>query len=49
QQFDTIAGLIAHELGHVPKRGESYAKAGLIFTALHTVSGTVKWLKVTRV
>ena len=49
QRFDTIGGLIAHELGHVPKRGESYRKAGLLFTALHTVSGTVKWLKVTRV
>jgi magnesium and cobalt transporter len=49
QRFDTIAGLIAHELGHVPKRGDGYAKAGLVFTALHTVSGTVKWLKVTRV
>ena len=49
QRFDTIAGLIAHELGHVPKRGEFYEKAGLRFTALHTVSGTVKWLKVTRI
>jgi magnesium and cobalt transporter len=49
QRFDTIAGLIAHELGHVPKRGEGYEKAGLRFTALHTVSGTVKWLKVTRI
>lgn len=48
QHFDTIAGLIAHELGHVPKRGESYEKAGLLFTALHTVSGTVKWLKVSK-
>ena len=49
QRFDTIAGLIAHELGHVPKRGEGYEKSGLRFTALHTVSGTVKWLKVTRI
>jgi magnesium and cobalt transporter len=49
QRFDTIGGLIAHELGHVPKRGEGYEKSGLRFTALHTVSGTVKWLKVTRI
>lgn len=49
QRFDTIGGLIAHELGHVPKRGEAYEKAGLLFTALHTVSGTVKWLKVSKI
>lgn len=28
QRFDTIAGLIAHELGHVPKRGGVMKKRG---------------------
>ena len=44
--FDTIGGLIAHEMGHVPKRGESTALGGLNFTVLHTKGGAVKWFKV---
>lgn len=44
--FDTIGGLIAHEMGHVPKRGERYTLCGLDFTALHTKGGAVKWFKV---
>jgi magnesium and cobalt transporter len=45
-QFDTIGGLIAHEMGHVPKRGESMVLNGLSFTVLHTKGGAVKWFKV---
>ncbi len=44
--FDTIGGLIAHEMGHVPRRGERYAFGGLDFLALHTKGGAVKWFKV---
>ena len=44
--FETIGGLIAHEMGHVPKRGEHYALAGLQFTVLHTKGGAVRWFKV---
>ena len=44
--FDTIGGLIAHEMGHVPKRGEHYTLAGLQFVVLHTRGGAVKWFKV---
>ncbi len=43
---DTIGGLVAHEMGHVPKRGEHFAIAGLKFTVLHTKGGAVKWFKV---
>lgn len=45
-QFDTIGGLIAHEMGHVPKRGERYKLGGLDFLVLHTKGGAVKWFKV---
>jgi magnesium and cobalt transporter len=45
-EFDTIGGLIAHEMGHVPKRGEHYTLAGLNFVVLHTKGGAVKWFKV---
>jgi magnesium and cobalt transporter len=45
-QFDTIGGLVAHEMGHVPKRGESTVLNGLSFTVLHTKGGAVKWFKV---
>jgi magnesium and cobalt transporter len=44
--FDTIGGLIAHEIGHVPKRGEQTDLAGLRFVVLHTKGGAVRWFKV---
>ena len=44
--FDTIGGLIAHEMGHVPKRGEHFQLAGLSFMVLHTKGGAVRWFKV---
>ena len=44
--FETIGGLIAHEMGHVPKRGEHHVMAGLDFAVLHTKGGAVKWFKV---
>jgi magnesium and cobalt transporter len=44
--FDTLGGLIAHEMGHVPHRGESFELAGLRFVVLHTRAGAVRWFKV---
>ncbi len=46
EAFDTIGGLIAHEMGHVPKRGEQFDIAGLRFVVLHTKGGAVRWFKV---
>ena len=46
EKFETIGGLIAHEMGHVPKRGERYSLGGLDFVVLHTKGGAVKWFKV---
>jgi magnesium and cobalt transporter len=46
ENFDTIGGLIAHEMGHVPKRGEQHVLGGLQFVVLHTKGGAVKWFKV---
>lgn len=45
-KFDTIGGLVAHEMGHVPKRGEKFSYGGLDFLVLHTKGGAVKWFKV---
>lgn len=44
--FDTIGGLIAHTMGHVPKRGEMHETDGLRFVVLHSKGGAVKWFKV---
>jgi magnesium and cobalt transporter len=44
--FDTIGGLIAHLMGHVPRRGEQHDLQGLRFEVLHTKGGAVKWFKV---
>ena len=44
--FDTIGGLIAHRMGHVPKRGEAITVGGLNFVVLHTKGGAVRWFKV---
>jgi magnesium and cobalt transporter len=49
ETFDTIGGLIAHEMGHVPRRGEQHVMAGLRFVVLHTKGGAVKWFKVSPV
>jgi magnesium and cobalt transporter len=46
REFDTIGGLIAHEMGHVPKRGEDVTLEGLNFVVLHTKGGAVRWFKV---
>jgi magnesium and cobalt transporter len=46
EDFDTIGGLIAHTMGHVPKKGETHELEGLVFTVLHTRGGAVNWFKV---
>ena len=45
-EFDTIGGLVAHVMGHVPRRGEFLTLAGLNFVVLHTKAGAVRWFKV---
>ena len=45
-RFETIGGLIAHEMGHVPRRGEHLTLGGLYFVVLHTKGGAVRWFKV---
>ena len=46
--FDTIGGLIAHELGHVPRRGEAAEAGGLQFQVMITRGGAVRWFRVGR-
>jgi len=46
--FETIGGLVAHELGRVPRRGESLDLAGLRFTVMLTRGGAVRWFRVSR-
>lgn len=46
EAFDTIGGLVAHDMGHVPRRGERHVIAGLDFVVLLTKGGAVKWFKV---
>ncbi|HSI51578.1 MAG TPA: transporter associated domain-containing protein [Ideonella sp.] len=46
--FDTIGGLVAHELGHVPRRGEASEIGGLQFSVMLTRGGAVRWFKVQR-
>lgn len=47
-EFDTIGGLVAHELGRVPRRGESVTTADLVFSVMLARGGAVRWFKVTR-
>ena len=47
--FDTIGGLIAHEHGRVPRRGETVEVGGLGFTVMLTRGGAVRWFKVSPV
>jgi magnesium and cobalt transporter len=46
--FDTIGGLVAHELGRVPRRDEAVQVGGLNFSVMLTRGGAVRWFKVTR-
>jgi magnesium and cobalt transporter len=46
--FDSIGGLVAHELGRVPRRGESVTVGELMFAVMLTRGGAVRWFKVTR-
>jgi magnesium and cobalt transporter len=46
ENFDTIGGLIAHEMGHVPLRGEYKDMAGYRFEVMHSKAGAVKWYRV---
>ena len=46
--FDTIGGLVAHELGRVPRRGELTDVGGLRFSVMLARGGAVRWFKVTR-
>ena len=46
--FESIGGLVAHELGRVPRRGEGVTLGGLVFTVMLTRGGAVRWFKVTR-
>jgi magnesium and cobalt transporter len=46
ENFETIGGWVAHEMGHVPSKGESHVLMGLRFEVMHTRAGAVKWFKV---
>jgi len=49
QEFDTIGGLVAQQLGRVPRRGEAVDVQSLRFAVMLTRGGAVRWFKVTRV
>ena len=49
EAFDTIGGLVAHEHGRVPRRGETVEVGGLAFTVMLTRGGSVRWFKVSPV
>ncbi|UCH18350.1 MAG: CBS domain-containing protein [Burkholderiales bacterium] len=47
-EFDTIGGYVADQLGRVPRRGESVDIGNLRFTVMLTRGGAVRWFKVSR-
>jgi magnesium and cobalt transporter len=46
--FDTIGGLVAHQFGRVPRRGEAVDAGGLRFSVMLTRGGAVRWFRVSR-
>ena len=46
--FDTIGGLISHQHGRVPRRGEAVDVGGLRFTVMIARGGAVRWFRVLR-
>jgi magnesium and cobalt transporter len=49
EEFDTIGGLVADQLGRVPRRGEAVQVRGLSFSVMLTRGGAVRWFRVSRV
>jgi magnesium and cobalt transporter len=47
-EFDTIGGLVAHQFGRVPRRGEAVDTGGLRFSVMLTRGGAVRWFRVSR-
>jgi magnesium and cobalt transporter len=48
-EFDTIGGLVAHQLGRVPRRGEAVEVGSLRFAVMLARGGAVRWFRVARV
>ncbi len=46
--FDTIGGLVADQIGRVPRRGEAVDVGSLRFTVMLTRGGAVRWFRVSR-
>jgi magnesium and cobalt transporter len=46
--FDTIGGLVAQQLGRVPRRGETVIVGTLRFVVMLTRGGAVRWFRVSR-
>lgn len=49
EEFDTIGGLVADQLGRVPRRGEAVEVQGLRFAVMLTRGGAVRWFRASRV
>ncbi|MDI9334062.1 MAG: CBS domain-containing protein [Cytophagales bacterium] len=47
-QFETIGGLVAHRMGHVPRGGEEHIVGGLRLVVLIASRGAIKWFRATR-
>ena len=48
EEFDTIGGLVLHQLGHLPERGECIVFAGMRFDVLNAESRRIRLLKVAK-
>ena len=48
EEFDTIGGLVLHQLGHLPERGECIVFAGMRFEVLNAESRRIRLLKVAK-
>ncbi len=46
-EFDTIGGLVVHEIGHLPKRGERIIMGNLLFKVLRADSRRIHMLQLT--
>ena len=46
EEFDTIGGLVLHQLGHLPERGERIVFADMSFEVLNAESRRIRLLKI---
>ena len=48
EDYETIAGFVLNELGHIPTQGEQFTRDGVTFTVTQVDNNRVEMVTITR-